>query len=951
VLTAWLTRLTTEVFRLGPSHSGLGGWWLMNALGILIVVPLAGVGEWLGTTLRKPRARLEAIVLLSAQALFVGGIATHANGPLAIPSAYLAIPATLLAILRLGPGSGAACSSLSALAVVVATSRGAGPFMGVPLEDRYVALQVFTFCLVCVPLVFAALLAERDGATAQTAKLEAARRALQECLPDVTYRIRADGTIVDASVPAGAEAFHSGADVAGKPISAVVPALAEGLWKACRSARQGEVNACQECDVRAGSILRTCEIRAVPLDGDEVLCLVRDVTQRKAAEQTLTWEAAILDTIARGRPSVEALRALLEGIESLSDGGLASILLVEGARLQPLLAPSLPAAYSQALEGLAIGPCVGSCGTAAHRKETVIVSDIAHDPLWEDKADFALRHGLRACWSVPIFDSASEVVGTFSIYYRIERAPRPEELALVERAAALAGIALERERRELLLDSLTRNVDEGLYRSTLERGLLYANEALARMFGYGSIEEFLRADPAALYADPARREELARLTRERGAVTREEALFRRRDGSTFWGSVTSRAVHDETGRFLHFDGVIADVTERKRLEAELRHAQKMEAVGRLAGGVAHDFNNLLTVIGGNAELLLARQRDPSQRERAAEIVAAVKRAADLTRQLLAFGRRQNTCSEVLDLCEVIDGFRTFLRRLIREDIVVTIEHSSKHLLVQADRGQLEQALLNLVLNARDALPSGGHVFISTEAVHLESSALLENEEAQPGDYARLVVEDDGTGMDETTRARAFEPFYTTKETGRGTGLGLATVYGVVHQCGGVISLDSAPGEGTRVVVHLPLTSAAPPARPVTESAPARTKPHGTVLVVEDEDLVREILTETLSAAGYTLLQAEQAEAALALVHTTSGPIDLLVTDVRMPGMSGHELAAELWRERPDMKVLFVSGYSVEAPPPERPSSLWAYLAKPFGPSELLARAQALLDAAHVAVPR
>jgi two-component system, cell cycle sensor histidine kinase and response regulator CckA len=389
-------------------------------------------------------------------------------------------------------------------------------------------------------------------------------------------------------------------------------------------------------------------------------------------------------------------------------------------------------------------------------------------------------------------------------------------------------------------------------------------------------------------------------------------------------------------------------TEEGLLQSQLRlqSIQKMEAIGRLAGGIAHDFNNLVQAIGGYTEILLKRlPEQDSLRRPAEEIKKAGDRAAALTRQLLAFSRQQVLQPLVLDLNAVVVHVEQLLRRLIGEDIELEIEVDERLGRVKADAVQLEQVLMNLSVNARDAMPDGGTLTIETRNVRLTGADQREAFAVQPGPYVMLAVADTGSGMDAETRLRAFEPFFTTKPPGHGTGLGLSTVYGIVKQSGGYIWVDSEPGQGTRVRIYLPRVD-----EPLEQILPKRAPPsvahHGseTLLLVEDEGGVREVITEWMTGNGYTVLAASNGVEALALAEEYPGSIDLLVADVVMPQMGGPALAARLRPLRPEMKVVFVSGYADEAIGDPRMLELGAaFLQKPFSLDRLLRQVRETLD--------
>lgn len=391
--------------------------------------------------------------------------------------------------------------------------------------------------------------------------------------------------------------------------------------------------------------------------------------------------------------------------------------------------------------------------------------------------------------------------------------------------------------------------------------------------------------------------------------------------------------------------VARDLTERNQLEDQFRQAQKMEAVGRLAGGVAHDFNNLLTIIVGNSELLLARlASDEISRQFVAEITKAGERAVSLTRQLLAFSRKQVLEFHVFDLNMLVQETVTMLRRLIGEDIDLRIDLDRSLGHVKADPGQLNQVLMNLAVNARDAMPAGGILTIATHNVDLDESYTRKHPGAGPGRYVQLVISDTGCGMDQETLAHLFEPFFTTKALGKGTGLGLATVFGIVRQSGGHIEVISELGRGSTFRINLPFQEEAPVVE-ATSQGEVFLRPEGkvTVLVVEDNTGVRKIAKRVLENEGYTVLEAQQGKEAVELIGRRHGPIDLLVTDVIMPQMSGRALADYLLSLHPEMKVLFVTGYLDDAVIQAGVQEGEAFLQKPFTPKALKAKVRELLQ--------
>jgi two-component system, cell cycle sensor histidine kinase and response regulator CckA len=383
----------------------------------------------------------------------------------------------------------------------------------------------------------------------------------------------------------------------------------------------------------------------------------------------------------------------------------------------------------------------------------------------------------------------------------------------------------------------------------------------------------------------------------------------------------------------------------RRSEDQLRQAQKMEAIGRLAGGIAHDFNNLLSVILSYSELLLQSEDDLAGRPMIVEMNRAGERAAELTRQLLAFSRRQVLEPKVLDLNQVLAQLSAMLARVLGEDIDLKTLPLAPVATVRADPGQLEQVIMNLVVNARDAMPTGGKMTLATSSVELEEAYAVDHLEVTAGPYVLLTVSDTGVGMAEATRARVFEPFFTTKPLGQGTGLGLSTVYGIVKQSGGTIWVYSEPGNGTTFKIYLPRVEEAPSAGPVAE-APAAVGGIETILLIEDEDQVRQVATDILTPLGYRVLAAHGPEHAERLCATHPDPIELLLTDVVMPEVDGPQLARRISRLRPGIRVLFMSGYTDDAIVHRGLlDSGTAFVAKPLTPLALARKVRAVLDAA------
>ena len=417
-----------------------------------------------------------------------------------------------------------------------------------------------------------------------------------------------------------------------------------------------------------------------------------------------------------------------------------------------------------------------------------------------------------------------------------------------------------------------------------------------------------------------------------------------RGSRRYWASDVLTALFDPDGNHLGFAMVTRDLTERRKLEDQYRQAQKMEAVGRLAGGVAHDFNNILSVILGYVEMIGADlPKGDALGPDLAEIGTAALRARDLTRQLLAFSRQQVLETKVINLADSVVGMETMLRRLLGAGIELTVLDATRPGNVRADPGQVDQVLMNLVVNARDAMPLGGHVTIETSDAELTEEYAASHHDVRPGPYVLLAVSDTGVGMDAATRARIFDPFFTTKERGKGTGLGLATVFGIVAQSGGHIWVYSEPDRGTVFKVYFPRVSDAVEVRSAPSPAPQLSRGSETILLVDDDEQVRVVARTILRRNGYVVLEASNGGEALLICEQHGAKIHLLLTDVVLPRMGGRQLAERLASMRPEMKVLFMSGYTDDAILQHGIlDSGVAYLEKPLTPSSLTRKVREVL---------
>jgi two-component system cell cycle sensor histidine kinase/response regulator CckA len=475
-----------------------------------------------------------------------------------------------------------------------------------------------------------------------------------------------------------------------------------------------------------------------------------------------------------------------------------------------------------------------------------------------------------------------------------------------------------------------------------------SSETMAPLFGLDADEEVATLDAgfALVHADDRRmvEEHVARAAHE-GSDLQMEFRAPWPSGEIHWLAVRGRVLRDATGRPSRLLGILTDVSERKSLEGQLRQAQKLEAVGLLAGGIAHDFNNILSVILSCSEFLLEEMGAKSPlRTDVEEIRKAGKRAADLTKQILAFSRQQVLAPKILDLNEVLEAVSKMLARVVGEDIELEMRLATDLDKVKADPGQIEQVIMNLVVNARDAMPQGGRLTIETANVRLDAADGEGALRIGPGRHVRIAVGDSGVGMDPSTQARIFEPFFTTKELGKGTGLGLATVFGIVQQSGGTIRVQSEVNVGTTFEIYLPPTQGKM-SWPVRMSPlPLQTRGTETILLVEDEDQVRAVASSILRKAGYRVFEASGPEEALAICEQHGPQIQLLLSDVVMPKMSGRQLAERIGARHASVKVLLMSGYTDDAVVRHGVvDDGVAFLQKPLTPAVLTLKVREVLD--------
>lgn len=511
----------------------------------------------------------------------------------------------------------------------------------------------------------------------------------------------------------------------------------------------------------------------------------------------------------------------------------------------------------------------------------------------------------------------------------------------IENELRHANEELERRKGRELRDSKNRmalivdSSQDAIIGKNLDGVITHWNKGAEQMYGYTAMEMIGRNVSILCPSDrPDEIPEILQKIRRGERVNYFESIRVTKDGRRLNVSISVSPIYDQDGKIVGASAIARNITAQKKVEDQLRQSQKMEAVGRLAGGVAHDFNNLLGIVTACTELLRSRV-DSEALEYIDNIREAANRGAALTRQLLAFGRRQPVQVQILDLNDRLREMSKLLRPLMGDDVEIFLPSRSKNAVVEVDPGQLDQIVLNLAVNARDAMPRGGKLIIDTGAFDIDENFAQEHT-MTPGRYVMLAISDNGTGMDEVTRTRIFEPFFTTKETGKGTGLGLATVYGIVKQGGGHIWVYSEPGQGTTFKIYLPSAEhkLGIDSEPQADALPAK-RDGVTILLAEDDPIMRKLTRKMLEEHGYAVLEATNGEAALEVISRHPSPIDLTLTDVAMKGMNGPDLVLRLMDSHPEMKVIYMSGYTGELIAHQGLQSGIPLLEKPFTRAALL----------------
>ncbi len=917
-------------------HTAQFTWWLGDALGILIVAPAVLTCAAHARTRALPRRTLEALVffpLLGMISHLIFGVYPIAE-EFDLPLAYAPLVFLLWAAFRYGPAGSAVATLLVAGIAISGTGRDLGPFAAHSLDERLLLSTTFLAVCAVITLILAAVQAERGRA------LQAVRHARDELdlkVNERTDELRHTNLELEAQVAErrrAEAALHQQFDELFAIFNGLEGAvhvadmetyelLAANQYfrghfgeefsgqKCFEVFQRGQTGPCPFCtnEVLVGDDGRPtppvvwefrntfsgrwyqCIDRAIHWpDGRLVrMGIAIDITARKQAEE----DVRSLSRFPAEDPS-PVLRIAADGTILYANRASAALLAAWDRRIGQAVTDDWQAWVRAALSGDSINELEIEC---ADRCLSFILAPIRH-------------------------------AGYVNVYGRDITASKQAE----EDRARLATAVEQAAEAVVITDA--------------EGRIEYANPAFERITGY-TRTEFLGQNPRMLRSgrhDAAFYRDLWDTIRA-GETWTGRFVNRRKDGTLYQEDATISPVRDSVGKIAHFVGVKRDVTREVFLEAQLRERQKMEAVGQLAGGVAHEFNNVLTAILGCSEIITCDvPAGHPAADHAARIRASAERAAQLVRQLLAFSRRQVVQPRLVDLNKVVTEAVKMLRPLLGEHIRVEAHLEPALGLVHADPSQIELLLTNLSMNAREAMPDGGVLTIETTALDLEQPSPGEHESVAPGRYGTLAVHDTGCGIDAETRAHLFEPFFTTKAPGAGTGLGLATVYGIVQQHDGRIVVHSVPAKGTTFRVYLPRASAPIEIRPLAAPAARGPRDAATILLVEDEEEVREVERDILEAEGYTVLTAEHGTAALELCGRGDRLLDLLVTDVVMPGMNGRELAERIVRLHPQARVLFISGYaeSFLTTQGNLPPGV-VFLAKPFTRTALAAKVRELLQ--------
>ncbi len=708
--------------------------------------------------------------------------------------------------------------------------------------------------------------------------------------------------------------------------------------------------------------LRSLVTRAVPLrdsNGEvkSLLGITRDITEQKKRAALAEGQKDVLEMIARGLPVKSTMDKLLEVIESCAPDMLCSILLVDQDEkcLRPCSAPRLHPDYVAETDGIKVGEGMGSCGTAAHRQEPVFVEDIDDDPLWKNFKESANCYGLKACWSTPILDANGKPLGTFAVYYREPSKPSAEHLRLIDLASHLVAICLIRHQSvdelkasEWRFRRVVESIDEIFWMRDVHSGkLLYVSPQYEEVWGLPVTDIYENANSWLDHIHPEDRQRMEDAVVDSSAREGYDVTFRiiHPKKGVRWVRSKAYTYRNNSGEIGGRVGVVTDLTDQKHMEEQLFRAQRMEAVGTLAGGIAHDLNNILAPILVACGMLKTSLENESDRKMVETLDKSAQRGAAIIRKLLDFSRgSEGTMSEILPE-EMVSEVSDLIRETLPNSVEVSEDVADDLWALRADPSHIHQILMNLCVNARDAMPDGGRLNLRVVNCELSKNDLNRHPDAAIGKYILFVVEDTGAGMTPEVQKRVFDPFFTTKEVGKGSGLGLASVMGIVKNYQGFVTIYSKPGEGTCVRVYLPVSLDLE--LPVSEPEPpsiAADEPKQLVMIVDDESSICATIGAFLKNHHYRVLTAENGISALAILREHKGEVKLVVTDMVMPEMNGLELLRQLQKEFPTIRTIGTSGLlSRDEILKEGLNDVDAFLEKPYLSDALLAEIRRLLD--------
>jgi len=703
----------------------------------------------------------------------------------------------------------------------------------------------------------------------------------------------------------------------------------------------------------ANGELRDVEVYSGPIDWNKqrvLYSIIHDVSTRKRAETLVNNTSNILEMVTTGKPVNTIYDSICKMHESLHPRMRASILKLQGNQLFHCSGPSLPAEYLTAINGVQIGPVVGSCGTAAFLGKELIVEDIANDPLWADYKEVALPHNLRACWSEPIIGIDGNILGTFAMYFDETSTPSDLELKEIRDASKLVAIVMEKARKESMLLKLSQAIEQAgeSIIITDKLGVIeYVNTSFTKITGYTSAE-VLGKNPRLLKSGQHSSEYYRRLyeTITNGGTWQHSIMDRRKDGREYPSLMTISPITDSDGAISHYVGIQQDMSEHNLLEEQLRQAQKMESLGTLVGGIAHDFNNMLAGMTGNIYLAKKKVADlPDVLKKLTTVEELSFRAASMIQQLLTFARKGQVNMNPFGLTSFMKEATKLSQTSIPENIKFRSDFCATELVIKGDATQLQQVIMNILNNARDAVGNAQNPEITLKVEEFRADAYFasRHDDLTGELFAHLSIEDNGSGISKDAKQHIFEPFYSTKEVGMGTGLGLSMAYGAIQGHNGAIEMESMPGK-TVFHIYLPLIEEKGFDLSIENQINLLAGQGELILIVDDNANVRATDTEVLQEIGYSVQEAIDGLDAIEKFKAHRQEIALIIMDVVMPRMGGVIAAERIKLIDPTAKIIFATGYDKDSTlNKDMPSKANVVLSKPYNIIQLSRAIRELLD--------